>query len=191
MESAVNHPCQALADWKTMDDLAVPRRGKFVLSWANHPRALPLAVPAATVHMAAQRGMEVVVLRPEGLRAAGSDHGEGARGGRSVGRRRGRDRPIATRRSKARTSCTRRNGDRRRITATPKPRRRAARTARRLVRARELVRARARRLPFHALPAGAPQRRGRRRSARRSAQPRDPRRPPTAWSCRWPCSIVY
>jgi len=66
MESAVNHPCQALADWKTLDDLAVPRKAKFVLSWVNHPRALPLAVPAATVHMAAMRGMEVVVLRPEG-----------------------------------------------------------------------------------------------------------------------------
>ena len=67
MESAVNHPCQALADWKTMDDLTVPRRAKFVLSWVNHPRALPLAVPAATVHMAAMRGMEVVVLRPDGF----------------------------------------------------------------------------------------------------------------------------
>ncbi|HPF24984.1 MAG TPA: N-acetylornithine carbamoyltransferase [Steroidobacteraceae bacterium] len=67
MESAVNHPCQALADWKTMDDLDVPQRAKFVLSWVNHPRALPLAVPAATVHMAAMRGMEVVVLRPDGF----------------------------------------------------------------------------------------------------------------------------
>ncbi len=67
MESAVNHPCQALADWKTLDDLTVPRRAKFVLSWVNHPRALPLAVPAATVHMAAMRGMEVVVLRPDGF----------------------------------------------------------------------------------------------------------------------------
>ncbi len=66
MESAMNHPCQALADWYTMDELAVPERGKFVLSWVNHPRALPLAVPSATVHMAAMRGMEVVVLRPEG-----------------------------------------------------------------------------------------------------------------------------
>jgi len=66
LESAVNHPCQALADWKTMDDLGVPRAGKFVLSWVYHPRALPLAVPAAALHMAAQRGMEVVVLRPEG-----------------------------------------------------------------------------------------------------------------------------
>jgi N-acetylornithine carbamoyltransferase len=66
LESAINHPCQALADWKTMDDLDVPRSGKFVLSWVYHPRALPLAVPAAALHMAAQRGMEVVVLRPDG-----------------------------------------------------------------------------------------------------------------------------
>jgi N-acetylornithine carbamoyltransferase len=67
LESALNHPCQALADWKTMDDLAVPRGGRFVLSWAWHPRALPLAVPAAALHMAALRGMEVIVLRPEGF----------------------------------------------------------------------------------------------------------------------------
>jgi len=66
LESAMNHPCQALADWKTMDDVGVPGNGKFVLSWAYHPRALPLAVPSAAVHMAAMRGMQVVVLRPEG-----------------------------------------------------------------------------------------------------------------------------
>lgn len=68
LESAAAHPCQALADWKTLDDLAVPRRGgKFVLSWAWHPKALPYAVPASALHMAARRGMEVVVLRPEGF----------------------------------------------------------------------------------------------------------------------------
>ncbi len=66
MESAMNHPCQALADWRTLDEMKIPTRAKFVLSWAYHPKALPLAVPAATVHMAAMRGMEVVVLRPEG-----------------------------------------------------------------------------------------------------------------------------
>jgi len=38
-----------------------------VLSWAYHPRALPLAVPAAALHMAALRGMEVIVLRPQGF----------------------------------------------------------------------------------------------------------------------------
>lgn len=68
LESAVNHPCQALGDWKTMDDLEIPSRGgKFVLSWAWHPKPLPLAVPAAAVHMAAFRGMDVTVLRPEGF----------------------------------------------------------------------------------------------------------------------------
>jgi N-acetylornithine carbamoyltransferase len=68
MESAVNHPCQSLADWKTLDDLRIPTEGgRFVLSWAYHPKALPLAVPAATVHMAAARGMDVTVLRPDGF----------------------------------------------------------------------------------------------------------------------------
>jgi len=67
LESALNHPCQALADWKTLDDLSVPRNARFVLSWAYHPRALPLAVPAAALHMAALRGMDVTVLRPEGF----------------------------------------------------------------------------------------------------------------------------
>lgn len=68
MESAMNHPCQSLADWKTLDDLGIQEQGsKFVLSWAYHPKALPLAVPAATVHMAAMRGMDVTVLRPPGF----------------------------------------------------------------------------------------------------------------------------
>jgi N-acetylornithine carbamoyltransferase len=68
MESAIQHPCQSLADWKTMDDLTIPKQGgKFVLSWAWHPKALPLAVPSATLHMAAMRGMDVTVVRPDGF----------------------------------------------------------------------------------------------------------------------------
>ncbi|HVT58806.1 MAG TPA: N-acetylornithine carbamoyltransferase [Thermoanaerobaculia bacterium] len=68
MESAIDHPCQALGDWKTLDELGVPgASGRFVLSWAWHPKPLPLAVPAAALHMAAMRGMDVVVLRPEGF----------------------------------------------------------------------------------------------------------------------------
>jgi N-acetylornithine carbamoyltransferase len=68
MESAMSHPCQNLADWKTLDDLAVPANGgKFVLSWAFHPKALPLAVPSSTLYTAARRGMDVTVLRPEGF----------------------------------------------------------------------------------------------------------------------------
>ncbi len=67
LESALSHPCQALADWRTLDEQRVPPSAKFVLSWVYHPRALPLAVPAATLQMAAMRGMEVVVLRPDGF----------------------------------------------------------------------------------------------------------------------------
>ncbi len=68
MESAMGHPCQNLADWKTLDDFDIPANGgKFVLSWAYHPKALPLAVPSSTLYTAARRGMDVTVLRPEGF----------------------------------------------------------------------------------------------------------------------------
>ncbi len=68
MESAIGHPCQNLADWKTLDDFGIPANGgKFVLSWAYHPRALPLAVPASTLYTAARRGMDVTILRPDGF----------------------------------------------------------------------------------------------------------------------------
>jgi N-acetylornithine carbamoyltransferase len=68
LESATTHPCQSLADWKTLDDLRIPPRGgRFVLSWAWHPKALAYAVPSSTLLMAAQRGMDVVVVRPEGF----------------------------------------------------------------------------------------------------------------------------
>lgn len=68
MESAMGHPCQNLADWKTLDDFDIPANGgKFVLSWAYHPKALPLAVPASTLYTAARRGMDVTVLRPDGF----------------------------------------------------------------------------------------------------------------------------
>lgn len=68
MESAMGHPCQNLADWKTLDDYNIPANGgKFVLSWAYHPKALPLAVPSSTLYTAARRGMDVTILRPEGF----------------------------------------------------------------------------------------------------------------------------
>ena len=68
MESALGHPCQNLADWKTLDDYDIPANGgKFVLSWAYHPMALPLAVPSSTLYTAARRGMDVTVLRPDGF----------------------------------------------------------------------------------------------------------------------------
>ena len=66
LESAIKHPCQALADWKTLNDLGAPAKGgKLVFSWVYHPDALPLAVPADTLYMAAKRGMDVTLLRPD------------------------------------------------------------------------------------------------------------------------------
>ena len=72
LESAASHPCQALGDWKTLEDFGVPRAGgKFVLSWAYHPKPLPYAVPASALAMAARRGMHVTVLRPDGFALPG------------------------------------------------------------------------------------------------------------------------
>ncbi len=68
MESAVNHPCQGLADWKTLNDINMPAiGGKLVLSWTHHPSPLPLAVPVSTLHFSALRGMDITVLRPDGF----------------------------------------------------------------------------------------------------------------------------
>ena len=68
LESSIRHPFQSLADWKTLDDFDVPKTGgKLVFSWVYHPEALPLAIPGDTIHMAASRGMDVTVLRPEGF----------------------------------------------------------------------------------------------------------------------------
>ena len=66
LESAFYHPCQALADAATLDehfggDVAGRR---FVLSWAPHPKALPMAVPNSALLMAARHGMDVTVARP-------------------------------------------------------------------------------------------------------------------------------
>lgn len=64
MESASDHPCQALADWMTLDELQIPPDGKFVLSWAWHTKPLPYAVPRAALAMAAQRGMQIAIHCP-------------------------------------------------------------------------------------------------------------------------------
>ena len=67
LESAARHPCQAISDWRTLDDLGIPASGgRFVLAWANHPRPLPLAVASDTLRMAALRGMDITVARPAG-----------------------------------------------------------------------------------------------------------------------------
>ncbi len=69
LESAFYHPCQALADAATiLEHLGGTVQGRrFVLSWAYHPRPLPMAVPNSALLMAARLGMEVVVAHPPGF----------------------------------------------------------------------------------------------------------------------------
>ncbi len=67
MESAIEHPCQGLADWMTIEEKLGPPRGRrFVLSWAPQARAVPMAVPHSAVLAAAAAGMEVTIAHPRG-----------------------------------------------------------------------------------------------------------------------------
>ncbi|MDG5767048.1 N-acetylornithine carbamoyltransferase [Balneolales bacterium ANBcel1] len=69
MESAREHPCQALADGLTIMERFGnrPEGKKFVLSWAPHPKALPMAVPNSALEIAARLGMEVTLACPPGM----------------------------------------------------------------------------------------------------------------------------
>ena len=67
LESNAFHPCQGLADMATLRELlGEPARKRYVLSWAWHPKALPVATPHSQLLAAADSGMHVTVLRPEG-----------------------------------------------------------------------------------------------------------------------------
>jgi N-acetylornithine carbamoyltransferase len=66
LESAMGHPCQALADMMTIKEIFGKIQGKkILLSWANHPKALPLAVPNSFALAAAQMGANLVIASPE------------------------------------------------------------------------------------------------------------------------------
>ncbi len=69
LESALYHPCQALADAATIQEhLQDEVKGRrFVLSWTWHPRALAHAVPNSALLMAARLGMQVTIARPKGF----------------------------------------------------------------------------------------------------------------------------
>lgn len=68
MESAVFHPCQALADMLTIRELLGNYRNRrLTVTWAPHPRALPTAVPNSLVLASVQLGMDVTLACPEGF----------------------------------------------------------------------------------------------------------------------------
>jgi N-acetylornithine carbamoyltransferase len=66
LESAMHHPCQALADMMTIREKLGAGRKRVVLTWAWHPKPLPMAVPNSFALAAAQMGHELVIARPSG-----------------------------------------------------------------------------------------------------------------------------
>lgn len=66
LESAMHHPCQAMADMMTIREKQGDGRKRVVLTWAWHPKPLPMAVPNSFALAAAQMGHDVVVAHPEG-----------------------------------------------------------------------------------------------------------------------------
>ena len=66
LESAMHHPCQALADMMTIREQLGAERKRTVLTWAWHPKPLPMAVPNSFALAAAQMGHEVVIAHPHG-----------------------------------------------------------------------------------------------------------------------------
>lgn len=67
LESAWAHPCQGLADAALLTERFGDALSgtKFVLSWAPHPKPLPMAVPNTTLRMAARCGLDITVARPD------------------------------------------------------------------------------------------------------------------------------
>lgn len=66
LESAMHHPCQAMADMMTIREKLGQGRQKVLLTWAWHPKPLPMAVPNSFALAAAQMGHELIVAHPRG-----------------------------------------------------------------------------------------------------------------------------
>lgn len=66
LESAMHHPCQALADMMTIREKLGDGSKRVVLTWAWHPKALPMAVPNSFALAAAQIGHKLVIAHPKG-----------------------------------------------------------------------------------------------------------------------------
>ena len=65
MESNMHHPCQAMADMMTVQEQFSSYKKKYVLTWAPHPKALPLATPHSQVLIPSTLWMDVTLACPE------------------------------------------------------------------------------------------------------------------------------
>ena len=66
LESAMHHPCQSLADMLTIREKLGGAKKRVVLTWAWHPKPLPMAVPNSFALAAAQMGHDLVIAHPQG-----------------------------------------------------------------------------------------------------------------------------
>ncbi len=66
LESAMNHPCQSLADMLTIKEKFGKQKKKVLLTWAWHPKPLPMAVPNSFALAAAQFGHDLRIAHPKG-----------------------------------------------------------------------------------------------------------------------------
>jgi N-acetylornithine carbamoyltransferase len=65
LESSLYHPFQALADGMTMrEKLGTVAGQRVVLSWAYHPKPLPMAVPNSFALIASQLGCDLTIACP-------------------------------------------------------------------------------------------------------------------------------
>ncbi|HLR06888.1 MAG TPA: N-acetylornithine carbamoyltransferase, partial [Pyrinomonadaceae bacterium] len=66
LESAMHHPCQAMADMMTIREKLGEGRRNVLLTWAWHPKPLPMAVPNSFALACAQMGHDLVIAHPRG-----------------------------------------------------------------------------------------------------------------------------
>jgi len=66
LESAMHHPCQALADMMTIREKFGESKRRVLLTWAWHPKPLPMAVPNSFALAAAQMGHDLTIAHPPG-----------------------------------------------------------------------------------------------------------------------------
>ncbi len=65
MESALWHPCQGMADALTIRErLGKVRGAKVTLTWAYHPKPLPMAVPNSYAAIFSQLGADLTIAHP-------------------------------------------------------------------------------------------------------------------------------
>lgn len=73
LESAMHHPCQSMADMMTIREHlgrnpteGAQQKAKVLLTWAWHPKPLPMAVPNSFALASAQFGHDLRIAHPKG-----------------------------------------------------------------------------------------------------------------------------